>query len=103
MAVSKFVADKLKQFESLKNLRYSCEGHWQEIADYVLPRKANVTKTRAKGDKRTELIYDATAIHALELLAASLHGMLTNPSTRNTRIIYGPYCFWNCLFIPRRF
>ena len=81
MAVSKFVADKLKQFESLKNLRYSWEGHWQEIADYVLPRKATVTKTRAKGDKRTELIYDATAIHALELLAASLHGMLTNPST----------------------
>ena len=81
MAVSKFVSDKLKQFESLKNLRYSWEGHWQEIADYVLPRKANVTKTRAKGDKRTELIYDATAIHALELLAASLHGMLTNPST----------------------
>ena len=35
MAVSKFVADKLKQFESLKNLRYSWEGHWQEIADWT--------------------------------------------------------------------
>ena len=80
MAVSKFVSDKLKQFESLKNLRYSWEGHWQEIADYVLPRKANVTKTRAKGDKRTELIYDATAIHALELLSASLRRDADNNS-----------------------
>ena len=29
-----------------------------------------------------EKIFDATAIHAAELLSASLHGMLTNPSSR---------------------
>ena len=45
------------------------------------PRKADVTKTRARGDKRNELIFDSSPIQALELLAASLHGMLTNPST----------------------
>ena len=46
-----------------------------------MERKADVTKTRSKGDKRTELIFDSSPLHAVELLSASLHGMLTNPST----------------------
>ena len=45
------------------------------------PRKADVTKTRSKGDKRMEMIFDSSPIQAVELLAASLHGMMTNPST----------------------
>ena len=47
----------------------------------MLPRKADITKKRTQGDKRTELIYDGTAVHAVELLSSSLHGMLTSPST----------------------
>ena len=57
------------------------ETHWQEVADYMMPRKADVTKLRSRGDKRTELIFDSSPLQAVELLAASLHGMLTNPST----------------------
>ena len=72
----------LSRFGSLENMRRTWESHWQEIADYVVPRKADVTKTRSAGDKRTELIFDGTAIHAAELMSASLHGMLTNASTK---------------------
>ena len=43
-----------------------------ELADYMLPRKADITKKRTQGDKRTELIYDGTAVHAVELLSSSL-------------------------------
>lgn len=68
----------LERYQSLRTDRQNWESHWQEVADYMLPRKADITKTRSKGDKRHELIYDGTATHALELLAASLHGMLTN-------------------------
>ena len=71
----------LKRLGSLQTQRETWESHWQEIADYVVPRKADVTKHRSPGDKRTELIFDGTAIHAAELLSASLHGMLTNAST----------------------
>ena len=46
------------------------------------PRKAEITRERARGDKRNIQIFDATAIHALELLAASLHGMLTSSANR---------------------
>ena len=54
---------------------------FRSLADYMLPRKAEITRKRTQGDKRTERIFDGTAIHAVELLASSLHGMLTSPST----------------------
>jgi hypothetical protein len=71
----------LKRYDRLKSQRQNWESHWQEVADYMQPRKADVTKTRSKGDKRTELIFDGSPLQSVELLAASLHGMLTNPST----------------------
>ena len=71
----------IKRFHALETQRQTWESHWQEIADYVVPRKADVTKNRSPGDKRSELVFDGTAILAAELLAASLHGMLTNGST----------------------
>lgn len=71
----------LKRYGTLQTQRQNWESHWQEIADYIVPRKADITKKRTSGDKRTELIYDGTAIHAAELMSASLHGMLTNAAT----------------------
>jgi len=70
-----------KRYRTLQSQRSNWEKHWQELADYMLPRKADIVKKRTQGDKRTDLIYDGTAIHAVELLASSLHGMLTSPST----------------------
>ena len=68
----------IERYKTLKAQRVTWEDHWQEIADYFLPRKANITEKHTKGDKRHDLIYDGTATHALELLSASLNGMLTN-------------------------
>lgn len=71
----------LKRYKTLQTNRQHWESHWQEVADYIVPRKADITKKRTAGDKRTELIFDGTAVHAAELMAASLHGMLTNAAT----------------------
>jgi hypothetical protein len=81
MAQTDLSKELLKRFGKLKAQRANWESHWQEVADYMMPRKADVTKTRSKGDKRTELIFDSSPLHAVELLSASLHGMLTNPAT----------------------
>ena len=81
MQVPEIVARLDRRYRTLQSQRSNWESHWQELADYMLPRKADITKKRTEGDKRTELIYDGTAIHAVELLASSLHGMLTSPST----------------------
>ena len=78
-SLAKLLKDNLSR---LMEKRASWENHWQEVADHMLPRKAEITKQRARGDKRHTLIFDATAIHALELLAASLHGMLTSSANR---------------------
>ena len=81
MAKTDLTKTIMARFDRLKTGRQNWETHWQEVADYMQPRKADVTKTRSRGDKRTELIFDSSPIQAVELLAASLHGMLTNPST----------------------
>ena len=56
------------RYKKLVDLRSNWESHWQEIADYVLPKRADIIKERTRGDKRTEQIYDGTALHALNLL-----------------------------------
>ena len=78
MAIETKAKKIIEKFETLKSQRSNWEDHWQDIADYFLPRKSNITVKRTKGDKRHDQIYDGTATHALELLAASLNGMLTN-------------------------
>ena len=81
MAQTDLAKNLLKRYDRLKAQRQNWESHWQEVADYMQPRKADVTKSRSRGDKRTELIFDSSPLQSVELLAASLHGMLTNPST----------------------
>jgi len=81
MAKTDLTKTIMARYDRLKTGRQNWETHWQEVADYMQPRKADVTRTRSRGDKRTELIFDSSPIQALELLAASLHGMMTNPST----------------------
>ena len=72
----------------LQTKRQTWESHWQEVSDYMLPRKSDVNRERSKGDKRNVQIYDSTAVHSLELLASSLHGMLTSNATRWFQLRY---------------
>jgi hypothetical protein len=79
----KNLARELKSnLSRLMEQRSTWESHWQECADFMQPRKAEITQERARGDKRNIQIFDATAIHALELLASSLQGMLTSSANR---------------------
>ena len=69
-----------KRLNQMQGNRGTWEDHWQEILDYVMPRKADITFKRTKGEKRAEILFDSTAITASNLLAASLQGTLTSPS-----------------------
>ena len=68
----------LKRFEYVEDQRDTWNTHYQELADFMLPRKAEIVKKRSKGEKRMEQIFDGTALQAVDLLASSLHGMLTS-------------------------
>ena len=70
-----------KRKGKLKAQRGIWETHWQDLTNFVLPNSADFSLQRSKGDKRSTLIYDSTGVHANEMLAAGLHGMLTNPAS----------------------
>lgn len=70
----------VKRYESAKTRRDNWDTHYQELADYMLPRKADIVKKRSRGEKRMERIYDGTALQSIDLMAAFLHGMLTSGS-----------------------
>lgn len=83
------VEEVVRRFESVKGERGNWEQHWQEIGDYVIPRRgdfvghgAGLSVGQSGGRKRTEKIFDGTAPWALEQLASGLHGMLTGPAVR---------------------
>jgi len=76
-----FIKSLVSRFDYIKGRRDNWDTHYQELADYMLPRKADIVKKRSRGEKRMELIYDGTALQAVDLLSASLHGMLTSGAT----------------------
>lgn len=71
-----------KRFDTLKSNRGTWEEHWQDVAEYIFPRRADFNVANTAGNKRMSRIYDSTGIQSLELLASGLHGMATNPASR---------------------
>ena len=70
----------VKRFETIKGERQTWESHWQDLAKYVIPRKAYINQTKVAGQTVASNVYDSTAIEANKILAAGLHGYLTNPA-----------------------
>ena len=56
MAKTNLSKNILKRFDRLSAQRQNWETHWQEVADYMMPRKADVTKLRSKSDRDWETI-----------------------------------------------
>jgi hypothetical protein len=71
-----------ERFKKLKGERHMWESHWQELADYIIPRKNEIlTENKVRGRKKGMFLFDNTGMNACELLAGSLHSMLTNAAT----------------------
>lgn len=70
----------VKIFGQLKSDRQNWESHWQEISDYIVPRKNDVNNFKQPGVKRNVQIFDNTGMNACEILVGFLHGMLINPA-----------------------
>ncbi len=70
-----------KRLQTLRQERSSWEGNWQEISDYILPRKGVYDAQRPNDGRRKGCkIIDSTATRALRILAAGLQGGLTSPA-----------------------
>lgn len=67
----------MQGFENAKNQRGAWESLWRDAYDYTLPQRSETGFTSGIGASRTDQIYDATAMDAVDQLAASLLGHLT--------------------------
>ncbi|MGE4298320.1 MAG: portal protein [Desulfovibrionaceae bacterium] len=68
------------RLKGMETARHPWVSTWQELCDYLYPRKGSFFERRP-GGAGDDLIFDSTPGHALEMLAASLHALLTNPSS----------------------
>lgn len=72
----------IKKIDSLRAERSVWESHWQEIADFMVPRKNAIRRDRVPGERTNIYLLDNTALQSNVLLAGFLHGLLTNPNSQ---------------------
>ena len=72
-------AECIAEYEALKGDRGNWENQWQDIAELMIPRKADFTNHfRASGEQRRSRIYESTAVRAVVRAASGLHNTLTS-------------------------
>jgi len=71
------VGQLIKRYEKLKGDRSVLDSHCQEIAERILPYRADFTVQRTMGEKRQEKVFDATASIALTRFVAAFTSMIT--------------------------
>lgn len=75
------VTSLLKRWSRLKAEHQQWESLWQEVGDFIHPRRSNFSRQRNQGQKQTEFLFDSTALDAHDRLAATLNGTLTSRAT----------------------
>ncbi len=66
-----------QRYERARERHRNWHSLWQECYDYALPQRGRFNGYYRPGDNRVDQIYDATALDAVDQLAASLLGSLT--------------------------
>lgn len=84
------LAPLIARYESAKRERNQWENLWQECYDYALPQRSGFLHEQRPGGRRTDSIYDATAMDAADQLAASLLGNLTPIWSQWFGLVPGP-------------
>ncbi len=72
----------IDRYNKAKQRRDHWETHWQECYDYALPQRGDFLFSSIPGGKKSDRLYDGTALDAVDQLAASLLGNLTPPWTQ---------------------
>jgi hypothetical protein len=68
----------LEKWEDMEQDTRMWRPLWQEVADFTFPERSNIQITRHPSQQRTLKMLDSTAMHAKNLLAASMQGALTS-------------------------
>jgi len=80
------VQRRLERWRNLKVNKGQWMSHWEDLARLMLPRRMGFVTQMTEGERRTELIYDATAMRAARGLANAI-GQLLRPEGEKWFII----------------
>jgi hypothetical protein len=71
----------MRRWGDIKDERSSYFGHWQELSEYILPRRGRfLTSKRNDGSKKNSKIIDSTATMAVRTLSAGMMSGITSPA-----------------------
>lgn len=76
MATTEQVREILQRHDRIKGARGVWNSHWREAAERVLPEYGNFDLTPTPGSKRSEKIFDSTAVNALPKFASAMESIL---------------------------
>ncbi len=76
------IATLLDRRRRLEEARAGWLAHWQELAEMLLPGRADFTGAGAAGAKRTAGLYDGTPMLARRALASAIDGLLKPKTAR---------------------
>ncbi|WP_420348625.1 portal protein [Pelagibius sp.] len=80
------IDDLLARHKRLKDQRRLWESHWQELAEVMLPRRADFTTEHLAGERRRDHLFDGTPMLARRGLSAAIDGLLKPKTARWFRI-----------------
>lgn len=72
----------IREWEFMEAVQAPHRAVWQELSDFILPRRADIVSKRTPASRVSTRLYDSTAPHANELLASTFSGTLTPDSDR---------------------
>ncbi len=67
----------ISRFESARKRRFGWENLWQECYNFALPQRDGFSHDLTPGARRTDQVFDATAMDAVDQLASSMLAHLT--------------------------
>lgn len=68
--------DHIDRYNSLKTKRKNWEDYWQELADVLLPKRADIVAGTVKGEDRHSILYDSAPMRARRGLANAIDGLI---------------------------
>ena len=81
MAQSTKNMDYFRRWTDIKDERSTFFGHWQELSEYILPRRGRfLTSKRNDGSKKNAKIIDSTGTMAVRTLSAGMMSGITSPA-----------------------
>jgi len=86
------VQELLARLGTMKSSRSAHESAWQDISNYMMPFRGDITTKKAKGSQRVHPVFDSTAMIAADQLVNFMKGSLLPPSQDWLRLV-PPYDF----------